>query len=390
VVSSYPAATLALSPNSLQGGNVKHRILGLSLALLLVLGSALPALAAADMAAALDYLRTQQNADGGFGSGFGPGSTVGSTADALLAIVAAGGDVAAFRQDGSSPLDYLAANAAAVSTSGDLAKLILAAVAAGQNPRTFGGTDSVARLEAMAGADGRMATANDTFLSHLLAVLALASVRRPISNAAVDQILEGQQENGGWAWDGSQTTAADTNSTAFAVQALAAAGQAQSQAVAAALDYYRAIQNDDGGWPYQSPSDFGTDSDANSTAVTIQALIAAGEEPAAWESSGGANPVERLEAFQNESGAFAWQAAMPDDNLLATVQALPALAGRAFPLARMDVGEASAAAGAADTATPAAPATVPETGGAVLDPALLLSLTGLGLAAAGYALRRRK
>jgi len=362
---------------------MRHRILALSLALLLFMGGALPALAAADLTAALDYLRTQQNADGGFGSGFSPDSTPASTADAVLAIVAAGGDASAFQQGDHSTLDFLAANAAGVNTSGDLAKLILAAVAAGQNPRTFGDTDSVARLEAMAGSDGRIATANDTFVSHLLAVLALASVRRPISDAAVDQILDAQQEGGGWAWDGSQATPADTNTTAFAVQALAAAGQAEGGAVAGALDYYRAIQNEDGGWPYQSPSDYGTDTDANSTAVTIQALIAAGEDPAAWESSGGVTPVASLESFQNESGAFAWQAATPADNLLATVQALPALAGKAFPLATMDVGQAA-------VASAPAPATVPETGGAGLDPALLLSLSGLGLAGAGYALRLRR
>jgi hypothetical protein len=236
----------------------------------------------------------------------------------------------------------------------------------------------------MAGANGRIATANDTFVSHLLAVLALASTRRPISSAAVDQILQAQQENGGWAWDGSEATPADTNSTAFAVQALAAAGRGGSEAVANALEYYRGIQNQDGGWPYQNPSDFGTVTDANSTAVTIQALIAAGQDPAAWESSGGVNPVEALEAFQNDSGAFAWQLAMPGDNLLATVQALPALAGKAFPLATMDVGQPSAAAVSAP-----APATIPETGGAGLNPALLLSMAGAGLAAVGVALRRR-
>jgi hypothetical protein len=387
-----PGGNERVAPISFQGGNVKHWLIALSLALLLVLASALPALAAADLAAALDYLRTQQNADGGFGSGFGPGSTVASTADAVLAIVAAGDDPAAFQKEGNSTLDYLAANAAAANTAGDLAKLILAAVAAGQNPRTFGGTDSVARLEAMAGSDGRYATANDTYVSHLLAVLALASVRRPISSPAVDQILQAQQENGGWAWDGSQATPADTNTTAFAVQALAAAGQAGSEAVANALDYYRPIQNEDGGWPYQNPSDYGTATDANSTAVSIQALIAAGQDPAAWESSGSATPVDSLEAFQNPSGAFAWQASMPADNLLATVQALPALAGKAFPLATMAVGEASAAsaAAAAPAASAPAPSTAPVTGGASLDPALLLSLSGLGLAAAGYALRRRR
>ena len=378
---------------------MRHRILALALVLLLVAGSALPALAAADLAAALDYLRTQQNADGGFGSGFGPGSAVGSTADAVVAIVAAGGDPAAFVQDGNSTLDYLAANAAAVDNAGDLAKLIMAAVAAAENPRTFGDTDSVARLEAMAGEGGRIGTANDTFVSHILAVLALASVRRPISDAAVDQIVQAQQENGGWSWDGTDATPADTNSTAFAVQALVAAGQAGSEAVANALDYYRGIQNEDGGWPYQSPSDFGTDTDANSTAVTIQALIAAGEDPAGWEGSGGVSPAETLEAFQTEGGAFAWQAAMPDDNLLATVQAIPALVGRAFPLATTDAGQPAAAAATATpaptsapeaTASAPAPSTIPETGGAGLDPALLISLAGLGLAAAGYALRRRK
>ncbi len=369
---------------------MRHRIFALSLALLLALASIVPALAAADLAAALDYLRTQQNADGGFGSGFAPGSTPANTADAVLAIVAAGGDAAAFEQGGNSTVDYLAANTTAVDTSGDLAKLILAAVAAGQNPRTFGGTDSVARLEAMAGADGRIATANDTFVSHLLAVLALASVRRPISAAAVDQILQAQQDSGGWAWDGTEATPADTNSTAFAVQALAAAGQAGSEAVGRALDYYRSIQNEDGGWPYQSPSDFGTATDANSTAVSIQALIAAGEDPAAWESSGGIDPVASLEGFQNESGAFAWQAATPGDNLLATVQALPALAGKTFPLATMAVGEASAQAATTPAPTAPAPLTAPETGGAGLDPALLLSLGGLAVAAAGYALRRRR
>ena len=135
-----------------------------------------------------------------------------------------------------------------------------------------------------------------------------------------------------------------------AVVVVAAAGG--SDALAPALAYYKGIQNDDGGWPYQNPSEYGTATDANSTAVTIQAIIAAGQDPARadWTTGAGNTPVAALEALQNESGAFAWQAAMPDDNLLATIQALPALAGKAFPFATMAVGEA------------AAPATVPQTG----------------------------
>jgi len=213
-------------------------------------------------------------------------------------------------------------------------------------------------------------------------VLALKSAQRPIPTAAVELIKTAQQENGSWAWDGSAATAGDTNTTAFAVQALVAAGEAPgSDAVTSALAYYKGIQNEDGGWPYQNPSEFGTATDANSTAVTVQALLAAGQNPAGtdWTAAGGATPLLALESLQNESGAFAWQAAMPDDNLLATVQALPALAGKAFPYATMDVGQASVT----------SPVTMPETGAAVANLALPLLLVGLGLAGSGYALRRR-
>ena len=69
---------------------------------------------------------------------------------------------------------------------------------------------------------------------------------------------------------------------------------------------------------------------------------------------------------------------MPDDNLLATVQALPALAGKPFPLATMHVGDAEAS-----------PGTLPDTGGAVPSPAMALIASGLALAGGGLAYRRR-
>jgi hypothetical protein len=343
----------------------------------------MPAFAAVDTDAALEYLQTQQNTDGGFGSGFSPDSTISSTADAVLAIVASDGDLAAFDQGGNTPLTYLEAKAPSAATAGDLAKLILATVAVARNPRQLGGVDSVAKLEALIGTDGMIGAEADTFVSHTLAVLALKSAQRPIPDAAADLVKSAQQEDGSWAWDGSAATGGDTNTTAFALQALIAAGEAQdSEAVTQALSYYRSIQNEDGGWPYQNPSEFGTATDANSTAVTIQALLAAGQDPAGadWTTIGGVTPLSALESLQNESGAFAWQAAMPDDNLLATVQALPAVAGKAFPYATVDVGEASLA----------SPETMPQTGAAVANLALPLLLVGLGLAASGYALGRRR
>jgi hypothetical protein len=352
----------------------------MTLALAALLVGVLPVLAAADLTAALDYLATQQNADGGFGSGFSPDSTLGSTADAALAIVAAGGDLATFDQDGKTPLTYLEGNASAATSGGDLSKLILAAIAAGENPRSFGGVDSVAKLEGLSNASGRIGGETDTFVSHVLAVLALSSAQRPIPEAAIEYVKDAQQENGSWAWDGTAETPGDTNTTAFAVQALVAAGEDPAgDAVADALAYYKGIQNEDGGWPYQNPSEYGTATDGNSTAVTMQAIIAAGQDPAGADwMAGEYTPVAALEALQNESGAFAWQAAMPDDNLLTTVQALPALAGKAFPLATMEVGQA------------AAPPTVPETGGGPVALALPLLLSGFALAGGGYLLKRGK
>jgi hypothetical protein len=232
-------------------------------------------------------------------------------------------------------------------------------------------------------ADGKIGVDVDTLVGHSLAVLALKSAQRPIPPAAVEHIQDSQLEDGSWAWDGSEQTPGDTNTTAFAIQALVAAGAgAGDDSISRGLAYLESVQNDDGGWPYQNPSDYGTDTDANSTAVAIQALIAAGRDPAGsdWTTDEGGTPVAALEALQNDSGAFAWQAAVPDDNLLATVQALPAVAGKAFPFASMAVGEAAAT----------QPATVPETGGQGINLAPLLLLGGVIVAGGGYALGRKR
>ncbi|MCO5177580.1 MAG: hypothetical protein M9890_11525, partial [Thermomicrobiales bacterium] len=69
--------------------------------------------------------------------------------------------------------------------------------------------------------------------------------------------------------------------------------------------------------------------DANSTALAIQAVVAAGQNPANWE---GGDLTAALATFQNDSGAFQFQPAMPDDSMLATTQAIPALLGEALPI----------------------------------------------------------
>ena len=325
---------------------------------------------------ALAWLRTQQNPDGGFGS---PESTVGTTADTVLAIVAGGEDPATWDKDGNTPLSYLAANGtAAAASAGSAAKVILALVAAGKDPRTFSGVDLVYALEQQLGDDGKFGGEAETLAGHCLAIMALKSVSRPIPPAAVDWLKARQIEDGTWSWNGDTTPGSgDNNSAAYAVMALIAAGEpADGEVIAKTIAHFHAQQNADGGFPYINPSEWGTDTDSNSTAVVIQALIAAGEDPqgTAWTKDGN-TPVSALLALQNASGAFAWQAATPDDNFLSTIQAVPAIAGKAFPFVVTTVSDE--------------PAVLPTTGGVLFIPASAVVVTGLALLGVGWTLRRR-
>ncbi len=352
---------------------------------LLILGSllltALPALAG--VSEAMDWLRTQQNDDGGFGDpGFGnPESTVSNTADAVQAIVAAGEDPNTWDKTGNTPITFLAANVAGLTTAGDTAKVIMAAVAAGENPRDFGAVDLVASLEGMLGDDGKFGGENDFQGAHCLAILALKSVSRPIPASAVDLLKNSQIEDGTWAW--SFSTAAgegDNNSAALAVMALIAAGEpADSPIIQRTIAHFQSQQNKDGGFPYINPSAYGTDSDANSTALVLQALIAAGQDPATWVKGEANTPATALAGFQNDDGSFSWQLAFPGANFLATVQAVPALAGKTYPLATTTVGEAIAA-----------PEVLPVTGADLAHGFGWLIATGLALAGSGLFLRRRR
>ncbi|MFG2792667.1 prenyltransferase/squalene oxidase repeat-containing protein [Streptomyces sp. NPDC048419] len=125
---------------------------------------------------------------------------------------------------------------------------------------------------------------------------------------------------------------ADTNNTAAAVQALAALG-GYDAARGKAVTWLKSVQNKDGGWGYTA----GGPSDANSTAVVIGALNAAGEKPA-QVAKGGKSPYDALLTFAlpcdgkdagADAGAFAFQpdkkgklAANPDATAAAVVGAL--------------------------------------------------------------------
>jgi hypothetical protein len=363
-------------------------------ALLIVLALALPALA--DGPSAVAWLKTQQNADGGWGS---PASTMGATADALLAAAAVGENGLAWADGGPTALAYLEANAASLAKAGDTAKVTLALTASGKSPRDLNGVDLIAKLEGMVGQDGKIGGANDFVNEHCYAIIALKSAGRAIPASSIEYLLARQIADGTWSWNGDTAAGGgDNNTAAMAVIALAAAGvPADNAQIQKALAHFAAQQNEDGGFPYIKPSPYGTDSDANSTAVVMWAILATGQDPAGtdWKYQGqdGHSALDRMRAFQNEDGAFRWQDAMPDDNFASTVQAAIALEMNTLPFAFLNAGEAAVPAVAA---APATPETLPVTGAAPwlpLEPSIVagaLLSSGLSLAGIGLYLRRKR
>ena len=364
--------------------NTRVRIAALFLVTILALSLTGAALAGpGDDAAgkALAWLATKQNADGGFSNGFSLKSGVGPTSDAIVAIVAAGQDAGAWKKNGVSPLDYLETQVRAgkVTKPGDIAKTIIGVVATGTNPRNVSGVDLVAKLNGLHKSGGF----GGTLYEDTLTVLALANAGQSVPEDVTARLVAAQTKDGAWAFTGDTAAGAgDTNTTALVVQALVATGH--RDAIGRALDYFRRTQNADAGWPYQVPSAYGTETDANSTANVMQALIAAGESLSNWSRAGRSDPLGALITLQDDkSGAFNYQASQPGANLLATLQAIPALTGATF--VRVPVVRASSAAPAA--AVP--PQTLPVAGATLPMLPLMLVEIGAALVSAGWLMRRK-
>ncbi len=277
---------------------------------------------------ALAWLRTQQAPSGQFG--FGAGGTI----DALFAIAAAGQNPDTWRSsEGHSPLDYLKTQAVTYTNSGAAAtgKLIVGLYAAGVNPRQFGGVDLAAKLASYDQGGGQYGSAT----AQAWATLALRVLGQPTTSAAAD--LRHLQLAGG-GWSSGFDPGADTNTTALAMQALVAAKEPlTSTAIVSATAYLQDAQSLAGGFPY-TPGDA---PDANSTATVIQALTATGSRPdgLGWTTHlTGATaitltaqtPVRWLLSQQSASGAFTYGGS---DSDFATLQTIPALLGEPLPIA---------------------------------------------------------
>ncbi|GAA2013829.1 hypothetical protein JL107_13485 [Nakamurella flavida] len=226
--------------------------------------------------AAAQWLAGQVVADGGL-----LGDDYGLTADAIIGLSAAGVGpdaigAATIALAGSGEA-YIGAPAASATKAGAIAKTALALEIAGVDPTAFptpaGDRDLLAELRAALDATGQFGP-NDFPLVHSLAVLALLRTDAGVPADAVDWLIAAQCADpaspnvGGYGFDATAPCdAVDADSTAIAVQAVAAATETIEGPVAAGLAWLAANQQADGGWT----AGFGG-SNTNSTGLAVQAL----------------------------------------------------------------------------------------------------------------------
>ncbi len=250
------------------------------------------------------YVRSQQNADGGFGEP-GARSSPSLSAWAVLGLRSAG----RWPRPGGARFLVRAPARSAIDQS--LHILALDSLGRGVGIRAR-------RLARLRAGNGRI---GPTVNSTIWGVLALRAAGRPAGRASVRYLLRQQRPSGGWSWY--PRGAPDSNDTSAAVQALRAAGvSARSRSIRRALRYLRRLQNRDGGFELVE----GRGSDAQSTAWAIQAFVAARAAPPR-------TAFRYLARMRRPDGSYRYSWRYPTATpVWVTAQVLPALARKPFPL----------------------------------------------------------
>jgi energy-coupling factor transport system substrate-specific component len=283
---------------------------------------------AASLSPELSFLTSAQNAGGGFGAAKGQSSSELYTAWTAMSLAAAGRNPATVRRDGHSVLDALRAEASTLSGLGDAERTILAAAVCGASSYSFAGRDLVAEV--------LKAREADNSFEHLVnltsfAIFALRAVGHspsyPAIRDAAGWIEQQQNSDGGFSF-GERGSSSDVDDTGAALQALAAAGARNAHILGAAADYLIRSQNLDGGFPQQ----YGSESNAQSTAWAIQGLIAAGRNPSTVRRRGSRSPEGYLESLLAPGGSIRYSRTGAQTPVWVTAQALIALSGKTFPV----------------------------------------------------------
>ena len=135
-------------------------------------------------------------------------------------------------------------------------------------------------------------------------MLAAAAVHEPAPTTAaqwlLDQQISGGAGDGGWN-DGFFTTNGAVDDTAISIMALLANGTPLTDSnIISATSFLSRTQLATGGWEYSS----GLGESANSTALALQALAALGENFYTGWQQNGLSPLDALFGWQSHTGAF--------------------------------------------------------------------------------------
>ena len=214
---------------------------------------------------------------------------MGLTADAVLAMSAAG--VAA--DAATTATDYLAAHVEDYASqgkdeyAGSYAKLLLLATAQERDPASFGGVDLITALQDREANSGRYAdktVTGDDYTNVITQSLGILALQRATddgpSSAAVEFLADQQCNDGGFpttfGTDGAEVCTGAVDSTGFAVQALLAAGA--DEPAQEAMDWLEQQRGPDGGFQGEPVGEDQPVTNANSTALAVQALAAGGRD----------------------------------------------------------------------------------------------------------------
>jgi hypothetical protein len=296
------------------------------LALLLAvagLGVVSPARADASPGAAVAWLERAQNSDGGFGVSPGDSSSATMTGWAALGLEAADRSPLAVRSGESTPIEYLRDQIKHVRSVGDLERTILALEGATADSRHFAGRNLPAELRRRRTSGGSFSGQVNLTAFGILALRASGTSRSGVARFA-DWLRGAQNGDGGWGFQSSAPS--DADSTGAAVQGLAAASGGRG-AMRHGVTYLRRTQRRDGGFALGG----GGSSNSQSTAWAIQGLVAAGVNPARVREHRH-SPLEYLAKRQRGDGHYTYSASSDQTPVWVTGQALVAAKRSAFPL----------------------------------------------------------
>jgi hypothetical protein len=260
---------------------------------------------------ALQWLAcTQQQPNGQIGSG---GNPIARSSEVALGLAAAGQPATAMHVSAVSLADYLkAAVSTDVGTNGEL--LLARASQSDAGPTA----PVAAQLQASQSSSGPTAGEyGSNIFSDALAILGLRAANQPVNQAAIDFLRGQQKADGGWSADNVDQFGEDSNTTALVIQALIAAGLGPTdRTLANGFDYLKQSFSD-GGFGIAP----GVGADANSDELGIEAVLAAElQSDSAW-STRLQQALQYLAAQQITTGSDKGAIENPFSKLFATTEA---------------------------------------------------------------------